>query len=183
MNHLVKRWCDQSAQSYDIHFLLTRCLKYLLTGNHYAEIYYIIIIAAKYNSYNILSDIVNITFYCRHQYLSFRLRAFFFCRFYKRQQICNCFLHYPRALYYLREKHFPFSEKITDNIHSVHQRTFDNLYRLVKKFSRLFSIFIYVFNNSFYKRMCKSGFYILLSPAVVTNLLLSFVFYSFCIIN
>ena len=39
------------------------------------------------------------------------------------------FLHDARGLHHLRQEHFTAAEKVADDIHAVHQRTFDDLDR------------------------------------------------------
>ena len=105
-----------------------------LTGNHYTQIHNLIIITSQDHSNNVFSYIMDITFYCCHQYLT-RIGSSISndaCRFigflFGLQiwlQICNRFFHYTCTLHYLRKEHLSTSKQITNHIHSIHQRTFD----------------------------------------------------------
>ncbi len=55
------------------------------------------------------------------------------------------FLHHPRTFHHLRQKHFAGTKEVADNIHAVHQRSFNDL----DGFSQLFIGFLTVLHNIF----------------------------------
>jgi hypothetical protein len=48
----------------------------------------------------------------------------------KRLEIGHGLLHHARGLHHLRQEHLAGAEQVTDDIHAVHQRPFDDVERL-----------------------------------------------------
>ena len=104
--------------------------KNFVAGNHYAQIDYFIVIATEYDADDVFSNVVDIAFDGRHQYLATEALGvrtggkFFF--FHKRQQVGDGFFHHTRRLNHLRQEHFSAAEQIADDCHSVHHRAFND---------------------------------------------------------
>ena len=70
-------------------------------------------------------------------------------RFHVRQQVRHCFLHDPRALHHLREEHLSGAEEVADDVHAVHQRSFDDGQRARIFRARLLDVFVDVIDDAF----------------------------------
>src|SRR5581483_7278363 len=57
-------------------------------------------------------------------------------------------LHHASALHHLRQKHLPRTEKIADDIHASHERTFNNAERRLVFLPRFFHILLQKFRDS-----------------------------------
>src|SRR5262245_25527907 len=127
MDHLIKRWCDEAAQPDQAGPLLTRRLKNSLTRDHHAEVNYLIVVTAKHNPDDVLSDVVNVTSHGGEQYSSLRATGpgLLLC-LHIGQEVSDGLLHDTGTLDYLREKHLAGSKEIAHDVHPVHERAFDH---------------------------------------------------------
>ena len=62
MNHFVERWRNQAAQSDDVHSLFLCFVQDPVGRHHYTEIDDLIAVAAEYDSNDVLTNVVYITF-------------------------------------------------------------------------------------------------------------------------
>ena len=96
--------------------------------NHNSQIDDFEIVAGQYHTDDVFANVVDIPFNGGEQNLSasFRNAGFFFFSFDKRHEIGNRFLHHPRTFDDLRQEHLSGAKQIADDIHAVHERTFDH---------------------------------------------------------
>ena len=55
-------------------------------------------------------------------------------------QVANSLLHYARGFHHLRQEHLSRAEQIADDVHAVHQRTFDHLERALRTRARFLDV-------------------------------------------
>ncbi len=58
----------------------------------------------------------------------------------ERDEMRHGALHHARALHHLRQEHLAGAEQIADDVHAVHQRTFDHGQRPIDRQPRLFGV-------------------------------------------
>ena len=58
----------------------------------------------------------------------------------ERHQVRDRLLHDARALHHLRQEHLAGAEQVADDVHAVHQRTFDHLQRALGVEARLLGV-------------------------------------------
>ena len=69
--------------------------------------------------------------------------------FNERQQMSDGFFHHPGALDHLGQKHFAGTEQVPDDIHPVHERSFDDLQRMIMLQTSLFGVFDDIVGDAF----------------------------------
>src|SRR6185437_2195633 len=122
-----------------------RGLENLLARHHDAEIDDLEVVALQHDPDDVLADVVHVALDCRHDDAAvgppgagaslalldvgdeIRYRA----------------LHDPRALDDLRQEHLPRAEQIADDVHAVHERSLDDLQRMLEGVPRLLGILDY----------------------------------------
>ena len=150
MFHLSQRRGDQSAQSHSIHLMFFGCFDDILTRDHHSQVYNFIMIALKDDTHDILTDIMNISFYCRHQNLFLGLWFQRRTVIDQRGQDVDCFLHHTSALHHLGQKHFTVSKQLSHSLHPIHEGTFNNLYRIWIKSADLLYVRFQKIRYTFY---------------------------------
>jgi len=80
------------------------------------------------------------------------------------QQIGDGLFHHPSRLHDLRQKHFPLTKKIPNNVHSVHQMTFDDFNGAVDCQAGLLYVLRDKLIDSLHQRMGKPLLQGLVSP-------------------
>mmetsp|Transcript_8675 Transcript_8675/g.31979 ORF Transcript_8675/g.31979 Transcript_8675/m.31979 type:complete len:223 (-) Transcript_8675:2499-3167(-) len=139
--HLIQRRCDQPTQANNICLMLNTGLDDIFTGLHDAAIDDLEVVASQDNRNNILSDIVYISLHGRDYEnacvgLLFHTRTGSFGSepllfFHEGNKVSNSLLHHTRGFDNLRQEHLPCSEQVAYYIHTVHQRTFNDVQRLL----------------------------------------------------
>ena len=94
--------------------------------HHHPKVDYFKAIALKHDAHDIFADIMHVAFDSRHDDLAFALGASLFLRLNVGEQMRDRLFHDARRLHHLRQEHPPRSEQVTNDIHAVHQRPFDN---------------------------------------------------------
>ena len=92
---------------------------------------------------DVLANIVNVALHGGEQdfALGFINIVFAPVFFDERNQIRNRLLHDTRTFNDLRQKHFPGSEQVANDVHTVHQRPFDHFKRPIRRETGLLRIF------------------------------------------
>ena len=124
MAHLLKRRCDQPAQTYKVGMLLLGTCHYLLPGHHHTHICHIETVAVQYHGNYVLTYVMNIPLHGGKHYTGVPG----ICRttllpFYHGSQVADCIFHDLCALYHLRKKHHSLAEEVAHTVHTIHQRT------------------------------------------------------------
>ena len=171
-HHFVQGRRNQPRQSDDIYLVFQGGFEYTVGGNHHPQIHHFVIIALKNDPDNVFADIVHIALNRRHQDASFVgcLTRFtgsscaLLLGFEVRQQNGHRFFHNTGAFDHLRQKHFAFPKQISYDVHSVHQRAFNQVKRLLKFQAGLFDIFGDKFVQAFDQRVGKSFSYRFFTP-------------------
>src|SRR5690554_564361 len=68
--HLLQRWGDQARETDQISSMRLGRFKNILGLNHDTKIDYLKVVALKNQADNILTNIVHVSFYCRHNSLA-----------------------------------------------------------------------------------------------------------------
>ena len=103
---------------------------------------------------------MDITFHGCKQDSCRRLALLVFCFFFLNiwYEIGNRFFHHAGAFNHLRKKHLALGEQVTDYIHTVHQRPFDNVQRAWVFLPGLFRVFGYIVYHSLYESVLQPFF-------------------------
>src|SRR4029077_18865058 len=113
---------DEAAQADQMSSRFPRGFKDLVARDHYSEVNHFVIVAAQDDADDIFADIVDVAFHGGHDDTAFDgYTARLFFRFQIRLKIRDRFLHHPRALDDLRQKHAPRSEEIAHHVHRIHE--------------------------------------------------------------
>ena len=130
MHHLLERWSNQTAQSYGIHLFLYRLLHDLFSWNHDAQVDDVEVIARHHHAYDVFADVVDIALHRSHQYLASRGAATLFLCLDMRLEDRNRRFHRTCGLHNLRQEHLAPAEEFANKVHTVHQRTLNNVHRM-----------------------------------------------------
>src|SRR5207302_6869180 len=95
---------------------------------HDAEIDDFVIVALKHDADDVLADIVDVAFNGGHHDLAVGgdMRPAVLLLLHIRQQISHRLLHDASRFDNLRQEHPPRAEQVADDVHAVHQLTFDD---------------------------------------------------------
>ena len=130
--------------------MVASCFKNLLAGNHHAQIVHFEAITGEDHANDVLADIMNIALYSSHDDSSRRALVGIgsFILFHKGGEPRDSLFHDPGRLYYLGEKHFTLSEKVSHDRHAIHKWAFNDLQWTAILLSGLFSVRVDEFGNS-----------------------------------
>ena len=153
--HFFQRRGYQTTQTEYIGLFFFYFLNNHFRRSHHPEVYYLIVVTGKDNRYDILTYIVYIAFHgSNNQFSGFVAPCRrCFLRFQSRLQNGHGTFHCTGSLYNLRKEHFTGTEKITDFVHTIHQRFVDNIYGLRIHLKRFRQVFFQIVTNSLYQRI------------------------------
>ena len=120
---------------------------------------------------------MHVSFDRSQQYLALSACAFFFLRLHVRNQLRNGFLRDTRALDDLWKKHLAGAEKIADNAHGAHERSFNDLQRLLVLLACFLDILVDVIDDSFDQRVFQTFFHRSFAPFIFFHLGLACLLY------
>ena len=127
VDHLIQRGCDKPAESKDVRVMFSDRFQNLVTGNHDAKIDNLPVVAGQNYANNVFSNVMHISLHrCDNHGPAFTGSPFCFFCFHVGLKIRNRLFHNPGTFDNLRKKHFPISKQISNDFHSVHQRTFND---------------------------------------------------------
>ncbi len=161
VDHLVERRRDEPRQPDEIDILTARRLENLLARNHDTEIDHLVVIALEDDADNVLANVVYIAFHGRddHPTVGLALTAaapLLLLLLDEGDKMSDSLLHHPRAFHNLRQKHLSGAKQVTDDIHAVHQGTFDHLQRTLECEARLFGVLNDVVVDSLHEPVLES---------------------------
>mmetsp|Transcript_19615 Transcript_19615/g.40968 ORF Transcript_19615/g.40968 Transcript_19615/m.40968 type:complete len:314 (+) Transcript_19615:1027-1968(+) len=148
--HLVQRWSDQPGETDHVHLLLDGFVQDVVTWHHDAHVDHLVVVATQHHANNVLTDVVHVTLHGGHQHHAVvlglvgiftsgnGLSATFFLH--ERSQVCDSLLHHARALDDLRQEHLTSTEEISDDAHSLHQWSLNDVQRNLQLLSGLLGI-------------------------------------------
>ena len=139
---------------------------------HHTQVFNLKAVAGHHHAHNILSDIVHITLHGSHQHLSGR-RTFHLLRLNKRLQNAHGLLHRAGCLDHLRQEHLSGAEQIAHGVHTGHQRSFDNIHRMLVTGAGLIQIFLQIVADTFNQGILQALLYGCFTPQVLLLMLLS----------
>ena len=142
VRHLIERRRDEPAQADHVGADFARRFQNFVARHHHAQVDDFIIVAAQHHADDILADVVDVAFHRGHHDATRGLpsAAILLFRLHKWKQICHRFLHHPRALHHLRQKHLAGAKEFAHHAHAVHQRAFDHAQGLAQYFCRASSV-------------------------------------------
>ncbi len=153
VDHFVQAGRDQTAQSDHIDVVLFCFFENFLAGDHHAQVDDFVVVALQHDADDVLADVVDVALDGRDQEFASRGGALNarspFLFFHERFQIGDRLLHHASRFDDLRQKHFALTEQIADDLHAVHQRTFDDLQAAIKVLTRFLGIFDDVLVDTF----------------------------------
>ncbi|OPZ09737.1 MAG: hypothetical protein BWZ08_00202 [candidate division BRC1 bacterium ADurb.BinA292] len=150
MDHLVERGGDQAGQADDVDRALAGDAQEFLARNHHAQIDDLVIVAAEDDADDVLADIVHVALDGRHQDAALGGGGGaqpLLLLLHKGEQVSDRLFHDAGALDDLGQKHLAGAEEVADDIHAVHQRTFDDLQRAVELAARLLDVLVDEFHD------------------------------------
>ena len=169
MHHLAKRRSDQAAQSDEVDIELTGFGHNLLSGHHHAEVDDLIVVAGENHTDDILSDVVDITLNSSQQHTTGSSSSLLFLCLDIRLKDSNGLLHRAGGLHHLGKKHLTGSEQRPYLVHTVHQRSFDDVDSMRILLKRLVEIGIHIFSNTFSQGIAQAALHTLLAPGLVRD--------------
>ena len=126
---------------------------------------------------------MHIAFDGGHDDAALRLGVDRFLGFHERHQIRHRFLHHPRALDHLRQKHFARSKKIADHAHAGHKRAFDHIERALAFLPRFLGVDIDVIDDAFHHSVFQTLLHRLSAPCFIFDGRFVFRLHSLCEID
>ena len=172
MDHFIQRGRDQAGKTDNVDVLFLCRFENGFGGYHDAEVNHFIVVALQYHANDVFADVMDIALDRRHQDGAVAsCLAIFFC-VHVRQQVGDGLFHHACGFDHLGQEHFSLTKQITDHIHAVHQRTFDDMQRLLCGKSCCLGVFFYIICYTLDERMFQPFVDIPLAPFRV--------FFNFC---
>ena len=131
----------------------------LFCRHHHAHINNIIVIAGHNHSDDILTNIMDVTFYCCQENSTCTLSAFCFFGFNIWLKDSDRLFHGSGSLNNLWQEHFTFTKQLPDGIHTVHQWAFDDIDSMRKAFQGFMQVFLQIVADTLNQRIGKSFFH------------------------
>ena len=128
--HLVKRRRDQPRQSDEVGVHLDRCVENRLRWRHDAEVGHVEVVASQHDADDVLADIVHVALDGGHDDLALAARVPAVGRLRRvdeRSEVSDGLFHHAGALDDLGQEHLSRSEQVADDVHTVHQRSLDDI--------------------------------------------------------
>ena len=98
-------------------------------GHHHAEIDDLEVVALEHDADDVLADVVHVALHGGDDDAAVGARDAVLLLLDERHEMRDRALHHARALHHLRQEHLAGAEQVADDVHAVHQRTFDHLQR------------------------------------------------------
>ena len=172
IDHFVEARRDEAGETDHVHPLLFRRVENGFRRHHDAEIDDLVAVASQHDADDVLADIVHVAFHGRHQDPAIRrvgrAEKLLFL-FEVRLQPGDGLFHHTGGFDHLRQEHLAGAEQVTDDIHAVHQRAFDNVQRAVGFLTRLFRILIDEFGDAVHEGMFEPLLHRRLAPGQVLD--------------
>ena len=127
IDHFVEGGCDQAAEPDHVHAMLHSSVEDLLFWNHDAQIDDVIVVASEHHAHDVLADVVHVALDRGEENLAGLFALAFRRGFEVRCEPSHGLLHHACTLDDLREKHLAGTEKVSHDVHAVHQWAFDDL--------------------------------------------------------
>ncbi len=141
-HHLVERGSNETGQSDHVCLIIVGGLEDVLPGHHHSKIDHLKSVALKNDPDDVLADIVNVAFDSCHHDPAFALghAVLFFFLFDEGDEVSDRPFHHARRFDDLWKEHLARPEQVADDIHAIHQRTFNYLDRARELKAGFFSI-------------------------------------------
>ena len=151
VHHFVERRSDQSGQTNDIDPVGARFGEDFFAGHHHADVDDFVAVAGQNDADDVLADVVDIAFDRGHEDFSLGAgvgigRAL---ALHVRGEPGDRLFHHAGAFHDLRKEHFPLAEEVADDLHAVHQRTFNHVERARVFLARFFGVLVDVIDDAF----------------------------------
>mmetsp|Transcript_26649 Transcript_26649/g.50508 ORF Transcript_26649/g.50508 Transcript_26649/m.50508 type:complete len:263 (+) Transcript_26649:1192-1980(+) len=185
VDHLVKRRRDETREADDVDVVRNCGVEDLFACAHNSNVIDLVVVAAKHDSHNVLSDIVHVSLDGGHEDLSsvlgivvgidsIRILALGqeilpLLLLHERQQIRNGLFHHAGGLDDLGQEHLSGSEEISDNVHSVHQRAFDHVKGPLGRLAGLLDILLHKLRDSVNERVLEALRGVFVAPALLLD--------------
>ena len=86
--------------------------------------------------------------------------AFLFAGLNVRFEVRHRLLHHAGGFHHLRQEHFALAEQIANDVHAVHQRSFNNFDRTRSLLARFLGIQLNKLGNAFHQRVFEALFHV-----------------------
>ena len=143
VRHLLERRRDQARQADGVGLFALRGVENGLRWHHDAEVEHLVVVALEHHGDDVLANIVHVALHRSEHDAAFGPAGVAGLRFFGLDighEVRHRLLHHPCRLDDLRQKHLAGAEQVADDVHAVHQRTFDHLDRPRVFQARLFSV-------------------------------------------
>src|SRR6185295_18595036 len=126
-------------------------------GHHDAEVDHLEIVTLQYDADDVLADVVDVALHGGEHDLAGGVAAVGrrtigevarLFLFHERHQIGDRLLHHARRLYHLGQEHLSVAEEIADDVHTGHERAFDDVQRALHRQPRGFGVLLDEFGDA-----------------------------------
>src|ERR1017187_1935506 len=157
--HFVERRRDPPAQADDVLLQLAGGLQNFLARHHHAEVNDLVVVATEHDADNVFADVMHVALDGGHEDFAgvfVHTAGGFLLRLHERQQIRHGFFHHAGGFHHLGQKHFAGAEQVPDDVHSRHERAFDDEQRPAIFLARFFNIRFDEINDAFHERVAEA---------------------------
>src|SRR5215212_2101539 len=126
VDHLVKRGCYEAGEPDGVRVLLPGSLEDLRRRHHDTEVYDLEVVALQHDPDDVLPYIVHVALDGSHHHRAVGLACLAPFLLNERDEVGYGLLHHAGALHDLWQEHPARPEQIPDDVHPVHERTFDH---------------------------------------------------------
>ena len=127
VGHLGQGRSDQPTEPDDVHLLLPGCFDDPFHGNHHAQIYDLVVVAAQHHGHDVLADVMHVALHCGHQHLAGRPDAPPLHGLQIGIKHRHGLFHDPGRPDHLGQEHLARPEQVADLVQPGHQGSFDDL--------------------------------------------------------
>ena len=165
-HHLVQRGRDETGEADDVAVLLDGDVQDPVGRRHHPEVDHLVAVAPEHDADDVLADVVHVALDRRHDDASCG-GALGLLRLHVRLEVPDGALHRASALDHLRQEHLPRAEEVADDLHPVHERTFDHVERTRGTLTRLLRVLLDEVHDPVHERVRESLLHGRLAPREV----------------
>ena len=163
VDHFVQRRGNQPGKTNQIGIHFTCRSEDFLRWHHHAKIDDFVVVTLQHHTDNVFADIVHIALHGRDDHFAVA-GAFLFAGLNVRFEVRHRLLHHAGGFHHLRQEHFALAEQIANDVHAVHQRSFNNLDRARGLLASFFGIQLNKLGYAFHQRVFEALFHVPTAP-------------------
>ena len=126
--HFRQRWGYKSRQAYGIWLIFQGSTHDVFRRYHYTQVYDLVAVASHHHGNDVLAYVVHVALHRGKQHLALTLLPLCLLGLYVWLKNTYGTLHRAGGLHHLGQEHLAFAEETAHTVHTLHERTFNNVH-------------------------------------------------------